>query len=103
MPKGLSEGFMLTQGFNSTALFFHPSYRTESTFQYLGRQSVNGHSTFVLAFAQIPGRAHLTGNFRKGQTSFTTLSQGLALGDAAHSPIVSLSTELFAPLAVPFL
>ena len=98
MPKGLSEGFMLTQGFNSTALFFHPSYRAESTFQYLGRQSVNGRSTYVLAFAQIPGRAHLTGNFRKGQTSFTTLSQGLAWVDAATSQIVRIHTELLAPL-----
>jgi Tfp pilus assembly protein PilF len=98
MPKGLSDGFMLTQGFNSTALFFHPSYRSESTFQYLGRQNVNGRSEYVIAFAQIPGKAHLTGNFRKGQTSVTTLSQGLAWVDAATSQIVRIHTELLAPL-----
>jgi tetratricopeptide (TPR) repeat protein len=98
MPKGLSDGYMLTQGFNSTALFFHPSYRDESTFQYLGRQNINGRSTYVLAFAQIPGKAHLTGNFRKGQTSYTTLSQGLAWVDADSYQIVRIHTELLAPL-----
>ena len=98
MPKGLSEGFMLTQGFNSTALFFHPSYRAESEFRFLGRQRVDGRNTDVIAFAQIPGKAHLTGNFRKGQTSYTTFSQGLAWVDAATFQIVRIHSELLAPL-----
>jgi len=58
-PKGSAEGFMLTKGFNSTPLFFHPSYRSESTFRYLGRQTLNGRSAYVIAFAQIPGKSHL--------------------------------------------
>jgi hypothetical protein len=97
-PRGLSDGFMLTQGFNSTALLFHPSYRSESTFHYLGRQNINGRSAYVIAFAQIPGKAHLTGNFRKGQTSVTTLSQGLGWFDTATLQIVRIHTELLAPL-----
>jgi Tfp pilus assembly protein PilF len=97
-PKGLSEGFMLTQGFNSTVLFFHPSYRGESTFHYLGRQNVSGRSAQVIAFAQIPGKAHLTGTFRKNQTSVTTLYQGLAWFDAATYQIVRIHTELLSPL-----
>jgi hypothetical protein len=40
----------------------------------------------------------LTGNFRKGQTSYTTLSQGLAWVDAATFQIVRIHTELLAPL-----
>ncbi len=98
MPKGLSDGFMLTQGFNSTALFFHPSYRTESKFQYLGRQSVDGRDAYVLAFAQIPEKAHLTGNFRKGQTSITTFSQGLAWIDSGTFQLVRIHTELLVPM-----
>jgi len=97
-PKGLSEGFMLTKGFASTALFFHPSYRTESKFAYLGRQEINGRSTFVVAFAQIPGRAHLWGDFHKGQIRVTTFSQGLAWIDAATYQIIRMHTELLAPL-----
>ncbi len=98
MPKGLSEGFMLTQGFNSTALFFHPSYRSETEFKLLGRETAIGQDTYVLAFAQIPGKAHLTGNFRKGQGSYTTFSQGLAWVDAATSRIVRIHAELLEPL-----
>ena len=98
MPKGLSDGYMLTQGFTSTVLFFHPTYRSESTVHYLGRQKVNGRDTYVLAFAQIPTKAHLSGNFRKGLTSVTTFSQGLAWCDATTYQIVRIHTELLAPL-----
>ncbi len=98
VPKGLSDGFMLTKGFASTPLFFHPSYQTESTFHYLGRQNLNGRATYVIAFAQIPGKAHLTGDFRKGDTSITTFSQGLAWFDTSTYQIVRLYTDLLAPL-----
>ena len=98
-PKGSAEGFMLTKGFNSTPLFFHPSYRSESTFRYLGRQTLNGRSAYVIAFAQIPGKSHLSGIFRKGQTSITTFSQGLAWFDTDTYQIVRLHTELLAPLS----
>jgi Tfp pilus assembly protein PilF len=98
LPHGLSEGFMLTKGFASAELIFHPAYRSESTFRYLGQQNVNGRKTFVVTFAQIPGKAHLTGSFRKGQTSMTTFSQGLAWIDPATYQIVRLHTDLLAPL-----
>lgn len=98
LPKGVDEGFMLTKGFASTELIFHPTYRTESTFRYLGRQDINGRRTFVVAFAQIPGRAHLMGGFRQGGTSLTTLSQGLAWFDAATYQIIRLHTDLLMPL-----
>jgi len=97
-PKGIGEGFMLTKGFASTALIFHPAYRSESTFHYLGRQNVNGRSTFVVAFAQIPGKAHLIGNFQQGETSLTTFSQGLAWIDASSYQIIRLHTDLLTPL-----
>lgn len=98
LPKGLAEGFMLTKGFASTELIFHPNYRSESHFRYLGQQKVNGRGTHVVAFAQIPGKAHLTGNFRKGLTSITTFSQGLAWIDTASYQIIRLHTDLLTPL-----
>jgi Tfp pilus assembly protein PilF len=97
-PEGLSEGFMLTTGFTSAALIFHPEYRAESTFQYLGRQKVNGRNAYVVAFAQIPGKAHFTGNFRQGSTSGTMFSQGVAWIDTATYQIIRLHTDLLAPL-----
>jgi Tfp pilus assembly protein PilF len=98
LPKGLSEGFMLTEGFASAELVFHPSYRSESNFRYLGRQIVNGRNTFVVAFAQIPRKAHLRGNFENGLTSVATFSQGLAWIDSDTFQIVRLHTDLLAPL-----
>jgi hypothetical protein len=98
LPRGLAEGFMLTKGFASTELIFHPSYRSESTFHYLGQQKVDGRNTYVVAFAQIPGKAHLTGNFRRGQSTVVTYSQGLAWIDSASYQIIRLHTDLLAPL-----
>jgi tetratricopeptide (TPR) repeat protein len=97
-PRGLSEGYMLTEGFTSTALIFHPQYRSESTFRYLGRQKVNGRNTYVVAYAQIPGKAHFTTDFRQGATSRTLFSQGVAWIDAATYQIIRLHTDLLAPL-----
>jgi len=98
LPKGLAEGFMLTKGFASTELTFHPNYRAENNFRYLGQQKVNGRNTHVVAFAQIPGKAHLTGSFRSGPTSVTTFSQGLAWIDTANYQIIRLHTDLLTPL-----
>jgi tetratricopeptide (TPR) repeat protein len=98
MAKVLSEGFMLTNGFTSAALIFHPQYRTESTFRYLGQQMVNGRKTFVVAFAQIPPSSHLTGTFQYGDRSSTTFTQGLAWMDSATYQITRLYTELLQPI-----
>jgi len=98
VPKGVSEGFMLTTGFSSTTFIFHPLYRSESTFRFLGRQNVNGRNAFVVAFAQIPGKARINGNFQTGPTLATTLSQGLAWIDPDSYEILRLHTELLAPL-----
>ena len=49
-PQGLNDGFMLTSGFASASLIFHPGHQAESTFRYLGRQKVDGRDTFVVGF-----------------------------------------------------
>jgi Tfp pilus assembly protein PilF len=97
-PKGLSEGFMLTRGFASAGLIFHPTYRVETNFRYLGRQNINGKNTYAIAFAQIPEKSHLFGNFQKGQISGTTFSQGLAWIDPDTYQIIRIHTDLLAPL-----
>ncbi len=97
-PKGMDDGFMLTRGFTSAALVFHPTYRPESNFRFLGHQKINGLDTLVVAYAQIPGKAHLVGNFQSGRTSMTTFTQGLAWIDAISYRIVRLHTDLLRPL-----
>jgi hypothetical protein len=98
LPQGLQDGFMLTTGFASASLLFHPTYQSQAAFRYLGRQKVNGRDTYVIAFAQQPGKARLNGIFKNGQISMTTLSQGLAWIDSQSYQITRLRTDLLKPL-----
>jgi len=97
-PKGLGEGFMLTSGFASASLVFHPMYQPQSDFHYLGRQKVNGHDNFLVAFAQQPAKARLNGTFKSGGVSLTTFTQGLAWIDCHNYQITRLQTDLLRPL-----
>jgi len=97
-PLGLKEGFMLTSGFASAALVFHPGYQSQSDFRYLGRQKVNGRDAYVVAYAQQPAKARLNGTFKSGEISMTTFTQGLAWVDAQSYQIIRLRTDLLRPL-----
>ena len=97
-PKGLTDGYMLTSGFASASLIFHPLYQAESSFKYLGQQKVDGRNTFVIAYAQRPEIARLHGLFKMGADSMPTFSQGLAWVDAEHYEIVRMRTDLLRPL-----
>jgi tetratricopeptide (TPR) repeat protein len=91
-------GYMLTSGFVSSALVFYPDYQSGSEFRYLGRQRMDGHETYVVAFAQIPMKAPLVGNFTVGKHSAPTFQQGLAWIDTQNYQIVCLRTDLLKPL-----
>jgi hypothetical protein len=97
-PQGLQDGFMLTSGFASASLLFHPNYQSQATFRYLGRLKANGGDTYVVAFAQKPGKARLNGAFKLADITMTTFSQGLAWIDAQSYQITRLRTDLLRPL-----
>jgi hypothetical protein len=97
-PQGVEDGFMLTSGFASASLLFHPTYQSQATFRYLGRQKVNGRGTYVIAFAQQPAKARLIGAFKLNGISTTTFSQGLAWVDSESYEITRLRTDLLMPL-----
>jgi tetratricopeptide (TPR) repeat protein len=99
LPQGLQDGFMLTAGFASASLLFHPTYQSQAAFRYLGRQKVNGRDTYVIAFAQQPEKARLNGTFNFGEISMTTFSQGLAWVDSESYEITRLRTDLLMPLS----
>lgn len=98
-PGGSGEGFMLTSGFASQAQFFLPAYQQESQFAYLGRQRIDGHENYVVAFAQRPEVARLLASFRASGTLALTLSQGVAWIDCGTYQINRLRTDLLCPLA----
>jgi tetratricopeptide (TPR) repeat protein len=98
LPQGTRDGFMLTSGFAATSLLFHPTYQSQAAFRYLGRQKVNGRDTYVIAFAQQPGKSRLYGRFKFGEMSMTTYSQGLAWVDSESYEIIRLRSDLLMPL-----
>jgi tetratricopeptide (TPR) repeat protein len=97
-PKGLTDGYMLTSGFASASLIFHPQYQSESNFKYLGEQTIDGRKTYVIAYAQRPEVARLHGLFKMGTNSMPTFSQGLAWVDSENYEIVRLRSDLLKPL-----
>ena len=97
--KGLDDGYMLTSGFTSAALYFHPFYRGDAQFRYLGRQKSGGRECYVVAFAQYPGKARVAGAFLVNGAPKPMYFQGLAWIDAGNYEIVRLRQDLLAPLS----
>lgn len=96
-PTGLDSGFMLTSGFASASLLFHPAYQSGAKFRYLGRQTVNGKARYVVGFAELPDRAEMIERFNSNDASILVVFQGLAWIDADTYKIVRLRTDLLKP------
>ncbi len=100
MPRlGLKEGYMLTGGFISSPLVFHPAHRNGSSFRLLGYQKMKGRNTILVGYAQLPARSQILGRFQDGQRVVTTFNQGLAWIDAGNYQIVRLVSDLLRPLS----
>jgi len=95
-PGGSEGGYFVTKAFVSVPLHFYPDYQAESTFRYLGRQFISKRQTYVVAFAQRPGTAHVVGRITFGQTSILVLFQGIAWIDSTSYQIMRMRTDLLA-------
>jgi hypothetical protein len=95
---GLEEGYMLTSGFVSAPLIFHPSHQDGSSFRLLGHQQLKGQDTIVIAYAQLPARSQIFGRFQDGKNVSTMFKQGIAWIDAENYQIVRLASDLLEPL-----
>ena len=97
-PKGLDDGYMITQGFVSTPVFFDPAHQLESRFRFLGQQVVDGRNAYVVAFAQLPS-AQVKERIALGNGhSVEVLTQGLAWIDPDNYQIIRMWTDLTAPV-----
>lgn len=97
IPHGLEGGFMLTTGFASAALFFHPAYQFGASFRLLGTQTVDGHRALLVAFAQRPETARTVERFNADEASVLILLQGVAWVDAGTYKIIRMRTDLLKP------
>ncbi len=94
----LPDGFMRTKGFASASVVFHPGCQSGAAFRYLGRQTMDGRETFVLAFAQLPETAKMIGLFIVDGVSEPELTQGVAWADTQNYQIIRMRTDLLKAL-----
>ena len=96
---GPENGFFITSGFALSSIHFATAFQWDSRFLYLGNQKIDGHDTYVVAFAQLPSEARVAVTMRgRDGRSLRLLSQGIAWVDKASFHIRRLRTDLLAPL-----
>ena len=88
---------LLTWGFSSAALYFHPLNQPACRFRYFGTQMLKGRPTDVVGFAPLPKANAPAITMRLGSVHAQLLEQGLAWIDAATHEILRIQTSLLAP------
>jgi hypothetical protein len=88
---------VVTIGFVSMAVHFHPDYQPDSRFRYLGREAMEKQDTYLVAFAQRPGVARQVARAQFQNQSVTVLLQGVAWIDPATFRILRLRTDIQQP------
>ena len=88
-------------GFAYQWLLFGLANQAEFRFSLLGEQEIEGRNTFVLAFAQVPGSVKFPATFQSEGMQAAYFYQGILWVDQATSNIVSLRSDIEAPLKNP--
>ena len=88
---------IVTFGFVALSVNFHPDFRADSRFRYLGREEMEKQDTYVVAFAQRPKVARQTASVQYLGQSGTVYLQGLAWIDPVSFRIVRLRTDIEQP------
>jgi hypothetical protein len=94
----VKQGYLVTSGFALSCNYLSTGFQSESTFRYLGDEKIGSEDTYVVGFAQQPGRATLSVTMRgRSGTPAHMLVQGIAWIDKSNFQIVQLRTDLLAP------
>jgi len=88
---------IVTIGFVTMTIHFHPRFQADSRFSYLGREKVEGQDAYVVAFAQRPGVARRTGLVVFKDRTASILVQGVAWIDPVNFRILRLRTDIERP------
>lgn len=91
----------LGSGFAYQWLLFGSANQTEFRFSLLGDQRVEDRETHVLAFAQIPAQVKFPAVFQSGNRTATYFYQGIIWVDEATHNIVTLRSDIQAPITEP--
>jgi len=98
-PGTTQGGFMVTSGFVSTLMVLHPEFQSQTTYRFLGSQSLTGQPTYVIGFAQKPESPNPLGRFVLSLGKVTPLYlQGIAWISADHH-VLRMRTDLLHPIS----
>lgn len=90
--------FLTTSGFAFIWLTFDPANRTESRFRYLGTDTLNRQTVFVVGYCQRPGHVIDPSIFTGFGRSVPVLFQGIAWIDRSSYHILQIRSDILAPL-----
>jgi len=91
-------GFLVTSGFALSCNYFSTGFQSESTFRYLGEEKIGQRDSYVVAFAQLPGKATLSIRTKgRSETVAHVLVEGVAWIDKSDFQILRMRTDLLAP------
>jgi hypothetical protein len=96
-PESTPQGFPFTTNSASMWVLFHPQNRYQTNFRYLGKQSVDGQDLYVIAFAELPGKAAVTGRINLQGRSALLLYQGVAWIHSKSFRIAKMRLDLLEP------
>ena len=97
-PSVIMRGYLVTSGFALSCNYFSTGFQPESTFRYLGDEEIGAQDTYVVGFAQQPGKATLSVRMRRRSGAPAhMLVQGVAWIDKSNFQIVRMRTDLLAP------
>ena len=99
-PGGLDQGYALTSGFAFACLRFLPGNQLNSTFRYVGTETVGRRNTYVVAFAQRPDQGKPSSFLILEGLAIPFAEQGVAWIDQENFQIVRMRTDLLEPLSV---
>jgi tetratricopeptide (TPR) repeat protein len=98
-PGRTEGGFMVTSGFVSTLMIFHPEFQAHTSYRYLGSQSLAGQQTYVIGFAQKAEALNPLGRFIVATGKVTSFYvQGIAWISPDHR-VMRLHTDLLHPVS----
>ena len=93
-----AQNYCVSSGFASRRIYFASGFRGESTFRYLGDEIIGTEDTYVVAFAQKPGKAtFLLPIGSSAGRIVKVLMQGIAWVDKKQFQIIRMRTDLLAP------
>ena len=85
-------------GFAYQWLLLTSANQSELRFRYFGKQTMNGHQTYVLGFVQVPSLVKLPAKYQWANQEAPFYFQGVAWIDQSSFQIVRLRTDLLSPV-----